>query len=74
MRLRLNMDLRDPLKGLYVVARISFLLVLNRSAWPCLGPAYQSITYKLFSSPLYTEITFMVASIARVLNFSSHLP
>ena len=26
-------------KGLYVVARIFFLLFLNRSAWPCLGPA-----------------------------------
>ena len=27
------------LKGSYVVARIFFLLLLNCSAWPCLGPA-----------------------------------
>ena len=27
------------LKGSYVVARIFFLLLLNYSAWPCLGPA-----------------------------------
>ena len=26
-------------KGLYVVARNFFLLLLNCSAWPCLGPA-----------------------------------
>ena len=26
-------------KGLYVVARNFFLLLLNSSAWPCLGPA-----------------------------------
>ena len=30
---------RDRLKGLYVVARILFLLLLTSSAWPCLGPA-----------------------------------
>ena len=30
---------RDYQKGLYVVARILFLLLLNSSAWPCLGPA-----------------------------------
>ena len=30
---------RDEQKGLYVVARILFLLLLNYSAWPCLGPA-----------------------------------
>ena len=29
-------------KGLYVVARNFFLLLLNCSAWPCLGPAYQN--------------------------------
>ena len=27
------------LKGSYMVARIFFLLLLNCSAWPCLGPA-----------------------------------
>ena len=27
------------LKGSYVVARIFFLVLLNYSAWPCLGPA-----------------------------------
>ena len=30
---------RDRLKGLYVVARSLFLLLLSCSAWPCLGPA-----------------------------------
>ena len=30
---------RDSLKGLYMVVRIFFLLLLNCSAWPCLGPA-----------------------------------
>ena len=29
---------RDRLKGLYVVARNFFMLLLNCSAWPCLGP------------------------------------
>ena len=30
---------RAPGKCLYVVARNFFLLLLNCSAWPCLGPA-----------------------------------
>ena len=30
---------REANKGLYVVARNFFLLLLNCSAWPCLGPA-----------------------------------
>ena len=30
---------RDRLKGLYVVARNFFLLLLNFSAWPCLAVA-----------------------------------
>ena len=30
---------RDSLKGLYMVARIFFLLLPNCSAWLCLGPA-----------------------------------
>ena len=30
---------RDPLTGLGVVARSSFLLFLNCSAWPCMGPS-----------------------------------
>ena len=30
---------RDRLKGLYMVARNLFLLLLSCSAWPCLGPA-----------------------------------
>ena len=30
---------REANKGLYVVARNFFLLLLNYSAWPCLGPA-----------------------------------
>ena len=30
---------RDRLKGLYVVGRNFFLLLLDFSAWPCLGPA-----------------------------------
>ena len=30
---------REENKGLYVVARNFFLLLLNCSAWPCLGPA-----------------------------------
>ena len=30
---------RDRLKGLKVVARSLFLLLLTCSAWPCLGPA-----------------------------------
>ena len=29
-------------KGLYVVARNFFLLLLNCSAWPCLGPAWKN--------------------------------
>ena len=29
----------NSLKGVYVVARIVFLLLLNCSAWSCLGPA-----------------------------------
>ena len=32
---------RDRLKGLYMVARNFFLLLLNCSAWPCLGFALQ---------------------------------
>ena len=32
-------------KGLYVVARILFLPLLNCSAWPCLGPVYTRFTY-----------------------------
>ena len=37
----LNVDAhyRDRLKGLYVVARNFFLLLLNFSAWPCLAVA-----------------------------------
>ena len=38
-------------KGLYVVARNFFLLLLTCSAWPCLGPAYQN--KQTFISPLY---------------------
>ena len=34
---------RAPRKCLYLVARYFFLLLLNSSAWPCLGPAYQKI-------------------------------
>ena len=34
---------RAPGKCLYVVARNFFLLLLNCSAWPCLGPAWQKI-------------------------------
>ena len=30
---------RDRLKGLYMVARSLFMLLLTCSAWPCLGPA-----------------------------------
>ena len=30
---------REVNKGLYMVARNFFLLLLNFSAWPCLGPA-----------------------------------
>ena len=30
---------REVYKGLYVVVRNFFLLLLNCSAWPCLGPA-----------------------------------
>ena len=30
---------RAPGKSLYMVARYFFLLLLNCSAWPCLGPA-----------------------------------
>ena len=30
---------RGPRNGLYVVGRNFFLLLLNCSAWPCLGPA-----------------------------------
>ena len=30
-------------KGLYVVARILFLPLLNCSAWPCLGPVKQDL-------------------------------
>ena len=37
--LTLIMNYRNSLKGLYVVARIFFLLLLNCSARPCLGPA-----------------------------------
>ena len=33
---------RDPRKGLYVVGRNFFLLLLNSSAWPCLGPDGQT--------------------------------
>ena len=36
---RFDVFYRDRLKGLYVVARNFFLLLLNFSAWPCLGPA-----------------------------------
>ena len=32
-------EYRDRLKGLYVVARNFFLLLLNISAWPCLAVA-----------------------------------
>ena len=31
---------RDEIYSLYVVWKILFLLFLNCSAWPCLGPAY----------------------------------
>ena len=34
-----NWIYREINKGLYVVARNFFLLLLNCSAWPCLGPA-----------------------------------
>ena len=35
--------IRDSLKGLYMVARFLFQLILNSSAFSCLGPAYQII-------------------------------
>ena len=38
----------DSLKGMYMVARLFFLLLLNCSAWLLL-----SKTYTPFSSPLY---------------------
>ena len=41
---------RDLQKGLYVVARILFLLLPNCSAWPCLGPAQQDLHTFLFPS------------------------
>ena len=41
---------RGSLKGVYVVARIFFLLLLNCSAWPCLGPAQQDLHTYLFPS------------------------
>ena len=34
-----NLKYRDRLKGLYVVARNFFLLLLKFSAWPCLAVA-----------------------------------
>ena len=34
---------RAPKKCVYVVARNFFLLLLNCSAWTCLGPAYQDL-------------------------------
>ena len=37
MGLRHVFTYRDSLKGLYAVARIFFLLLLNCSAWPGLG-------------------------------------
>ena len=39
---------REVNKGLYVVARNFFLLLLNCSAWPCLGPAWQVIDTNLY--------------------------
>ena len=39
----LKVKYRDRLKGLYVVAKNVFLLLLNCSTWPCLGPAYQDL-------------------------------
>ena len=35
----LSQRYRDRLKGLYVVARNFFMLLLNCSAWPCLAVA-----------------------------------
>ena len=39
--IHINCIYREGNKGLYVVARDFFLLLLNCSAWPCLGPAEQ---------------------------------
>ena len=41
---------REVNKGLYVVARNFFLLLLNCSAWPCLGPAQQDMQTFIFPS------------------------
>ena len=43
-------------KGLYVVARNFFLLLLDCSAWPCLGPAYQN--KQTFISPSVQDLPF----------------
>ena len=50
------------LKGSYVVARIFHLLLLNSSAWPCLGPVLLSKTFKPFRPTQYTfsQVTFKV--------------
>ena len=40
-------------KGVYVVARNFFRLLLNCSAWPCLGWVLLSKTYKPLFTPLY---------------------
>ena len=50
---------RDRLKGLYVVGRSLFLLLLHCSAWPCLGPAKQDLlTFKPVSVEPTTHSTY----------------
>ena len=43
---------RAEKKSWYVVARNFFLLLLNFSAWPCLGAAYQDLQRLFLSSGL----------------------
>ena len=43
---------RGENKGLHVVARNFFLLLLNLSAWLCLGPAWQDIQTCIYASVL----------------------
>ena len=53
---------RDRLKGLYVVVRSLFLLLLNCSARPCLGPAWQDLQTSYGSSVERKSQPFRVPS------------